>query len=148
MKFAFAHPSDKPVVQQLLAACALPCEDITPAHLQHFLVVRHQTNLVGVIGLELLGSFALLRSLAVQIDFRGQKIASQLTKQAESYARSRKVRSLCLLTTTAEGFFTKQGYHTMDRNAVPVVVRETTEFRSICPTTAKCMVKYLTAAER
>jgi hypothetical protein len=32
----------------------------------------------------------------------------------------------------------------MDRNAVPVVVRETTEFRSICPTTAKCMVKCLT----
>ena len=143
MKLSFAHPDDIPHVKQLLAACALPCEDITPAHLQHFLVVRHQTNLVGVIGLELLGSFALLRSLAVQIDFRGQKIASQLTTQAEAYARSRKVKSLYLLTTTAEGFFTKQGYHTMDRSAVPVVVRETTEFRSICPSTAKCMVKRL-----
>ena len=148
MKFSFAHPDDIPHVKQLLAARALPYEDIKPAHLQHFLVVRHQTNLVGVIGLELLGSFALLRSLAVQIDFRGQKIASQLTMQAEAYARSHKVRSLYLLTTTAEGFFTKQGYHTMDRNAVPVVVRGTTEFRSICPSTAKCMVKYLTAAER
>jgi amino-acid N-acetyltransferase len=109
MKFAFAHPGDIPHVKQLLAECTLPCEDITPAHLRHFLVVRHQTKLVGVIGLELLGSFALLRSLAVQIDFRGQKIASQLTKQAEAYARSHKVRSLYLLTTTAEGFFTKQG---------------------------------------
>ena len=148
MKFAFAHTGDKSHVKELLAACALPCEDITPAHLQHFLVGRHQTNLVGVIGLELLGSFALLRSLAVQIDFRGQKIASQLTMQAEAYARSHKVRSLYLLTTTAEDFFTKQGYHTMDRNAVPVVVRGTTEFRNICPSTAKCMVKYLTAAER
>ena len=49
MKFAFAHPGDKPHVKQLLTSCALPCEDITPAHLQHFLVVRHQTNLVGVI---------------------------------------------------------------------------------------------------
>ena len=144
MKFAFAHPGDKPIVQQLLAACALPFEDITPAHLQHFLVVPYQTNLVGVIGLELLGSFALLRSLAVHIDFRGQKIASQLTKRAEAYAQSHEVKSLYLLTTTAEGFFTKQGYHTMDRNAVPVVVRETTEFRCICPSTAKCMVKYLT----
>ena len=148
MKFAFAHSGDIPHVKQLLAACALPYEDIKPAHLQHFLVVRHQTNLVGVIGLELLGSFALLRSLAVQINFRGQKIASQLTMQAEAYARSHKVRSLYLLTTTAEDFFTKQGYHTMDRNAVPVVVRGTTEFRNICPSTAKCMVKYLTAAER
>ena len=148
MKFVFAHPGDKPHVKHLLAECALPCEDITTAQLQHFVVVRQQTNLVGVIGLELLGSFALLRSLAVQIDFRGQKIASQLTKQAEVYARSQNVKSLYLLTTTAEGFFTKQGYRTMDRNAVPAVVRETTEFRSICPSTAKCMVKYLTAAER
>ena len=148
MKFSFAYPDDIPHVKQLLAACALPCEDITPAHLQHFLISRHQTNLVGVIGLELFGSFALLRSLAVQIEARGQKIASQLTKQAEAYARSHEVRSLYLLTTTAEDFFTKQGYHTMDRNAVPVVVRGTTEFRSICPSTAKCMVKYLTAAER
>ena len=144
MKFAFALTGDKSHVKELLAECALPYEDITPAHLRHFLVVRHQTKLVGVIGLELLGSFALLRSLAVQIDFRGQKIASQLTKQAEAYARSHKVRSSYLLTTTAEGFFTKQGYHTMDRNAVPVVVWETTEFRSICPSTAKCMVKCLT----
>ena len=143
MKFSFAYPGDIPHVKQLLAECALPCEDITPAHLQHFLVVRHQIKLVGVIGLELLGSFALLRSLAVQIDFRGQKIASQLTKQAEAYARSHEVRSLHLLTTTAEGFFTKQDYHMIDRNAVPVVVRETTEFRSICPSSAKCMVKYL-----
>jgi amino-acid N-acetyltransferase len=134
MKFEFVRTGDKSYVKQLLAECALPYEDITPAHLRHFLVGFHQTKLVG----------ALLRSLAVQIDFRGQKIASQLTKQAEAYARSHKVRSLYLLTTTAEGFFTKQGYHTMDRNAVPVVVRETTEFRSICPSTAKCMVKCLT----
>jgi len=148
MKFAFAHPGDIPHVKQLLAECTLPCEDITPAHLRHFLVVRHQSNLVGVIGLELLGSVALLRSLAVQIDFRRQRIASQLTTQAEAYARSHKVRSLYLLTTTAEDFFTKQGYRTMDRNAVPVVVRETTEFRSICPSIAKCLVKYLTATER
>jgi len=143
MKFSFAHPDDMLHVKQLLAECALPYEDITPAHLQHYLVGRHQTNLVGVIGLELLGSFALLRSLAVQIDFRGQKIASQLTKQAEAYARSHEVKALYLLTTTAEGYFTKQDYHTMDRNAVPAVVRGTTEFRSICPSTAKCMVKYL-----
>ena len=76
MKFSFAYPDDIPHVKQLLAACALPCEDITPAHLQHILISRHQTNLVGVIGLELFGSFALLRSLAVQIEARGQKIAS------------------------------------------------------------------------
>ena len=62
----------------------------------------------------------------------------------EAYARSREVKALYLLTTTAEGFYTKQGYQTMDRNAVPVVVRETTEFRSICSSTAKCMLKRLT----
>ena len=143
MKFEFARSSDEPQLKQLLAECELPYEDITPSHLQHFLVLWDGAQLIGVIGLELLGTFALLRSLAVQVRYRGQGIGSQLTRQAEEYARSYEVEALYLLTTTAESFFAKQGHHTVGRNAVPAVVQETAEFRSICPSTAICMVKHL-----
>ena len=147
MEFDFANPDDEAQVKQLLARCDLPYEDITPSHLQHFLVVRYESHLAGMIGLEVLGTFALVRSLAVQVHYRGQGIASQLTKQAEMYASSREVESLYLLTTTAESFFAKQGYQAMDRSAVPTAVQATAEFQNICPSTAACMVKYLKTTE-
>jgi amino-acid N-acetyltransferase len=147
MEFEFADPSDERQVRQLLAGCELPDEDITASHLKHFLVVRHETNLAGVIGLELFGQCALLRSLAVETHAQGQGIASRLVKKIEEYARSHDVESLYLLTTTAEGFFEKQGYRTTDRNNVPTVLKETAEFKSICPSTAICMVKSLREAE-
>ena len=145
MKFEFADPSDEPQVRQLLAGCELPDEDITASHLQHFLVVRHETNLAGVIGLELFGQCALLRSLAVKANVRGQGIATRLVEKVEKYARSHELESLYLLTTTAEGFFEKQGYCTTDRNNVPTVLKDTAEFKTICPSTAICMVKSLKA---
>ena len=143
MKFEFADPNDEPQVRQLLAGCELPDEDITASHLQHFFVVRHEKSLSGVIGLELFGYCALLRSLAVQSPVRGQGIATRLVEKAEDHARSHDVASLYLLTTTAEGFFEKHGYRTTDRNNVPTVLKETAEFKSICPSTAICMVKPL-----
>lgn len=147
MEFEFADLSDEPQVRQLLAACELPDEDITASHLQHFLVMRHEMNLAGVIGLELFGQCALLRSLAVGPHVRGQGIATRLVEKVEAYARSHDVESLYLLTTTAEGFFEKQGFRTTDRNNVPTVLKETAEFKSICPSTAICMVKSLKASE-
>ena len=142
-KLAFERPRDEAQVKRLLAACELPYEDITPSHLQHFLTLRDGTRLAGVIGLELLGNSALLRSLAVPTQYRGRGIGSQLTRKAEEYGRSRGVEALYLLTTTAEGFFAKQGYGRIDRSTVPAAVQETAEFRSLCPATAVCMVKHL-----
>ena len=147
MKFEFADPSDEPQVRQLLAGCELPDEDITASHLQHFLVVRHETNLAGVIGLELFGRCALLRSLAVETHVRGKGIASRLVEKVEKYARSHDVESLYLLTTTAADFFAKHGFRTTDRNDVPIVLKETAEFKSICPSTAICMVKSIKISE-
>jgi amino-acid N-acetyltransferase len=133
-------------VQQLLAACELPYQDITPAHLEHFVGERNGQALVGVVGLELCGDSALLRSLAVSEQYRGRGIGSALTRSAEGHARSRGVKALYLLTTTAEGFFAGQGYEGIDRTAVPATVQETAEFQTLCPASAACMVKRLWAA--
>lgn len=54
MEFEFAGPEDETPIRQLLAGCELPNEDITVSHLEHFLVIRKETQLTGVIGLELL----------------------------------------------------------------------------------------------
>jgi amino-acid N-acetyltransferase len=145
MELEFANPGDEVQIKRLLTECELPGEDITPAHLQHFLVMRDGPHLAGVIGLEVFGPVTLLRSLAVPARWRGRGIASQLAQKAEEHAWSRGVEAVYLLTTTAEGFFARRGYDKVDRDAVPGAIKETVEFQSLCPASAVCMVRHLGA---
>ncbi len=136
-------PKDEPYIKQLLILCGLPQEDITPEHLHHFFVLKEKGQVIGLVGVEVLGPFGLLRSLAVDPRYRCQGFASQLTEKAEEYAASLKIEMLYLLTITAEGFFTKRGYQRVERNSAAFPVLGTTEFKNLCPISAVCMVKYL-----
>ncbi len=143
LKLAFERPRSEAQVKGLLAACQLPYSDLTPSHLGHFVAAWDGPQMAGVVGLELLGDVALLRSLAVPAAYRGRGIGSQLTRRAEAYARSHGVEVLYLLTLTAEGFFARRGYQIVGRDTAPPALQETTEFRSLCPDSAVCMVKHL-----
>lgn len=136
-------PADESGIRQLLALCGLPQEDITPELLRHFFVMKEEAQVIAVVGLEALGPFGLLRSLAVHPGYRCRSIASQLTEKTEEYAASLKIEALYLLTMTAEGYFAKRGYQRVDRNSVPPPVQGTVEFKSLCPVSAVVMIKYL-----
>jgi amino-acid N-acetyltransferase len=47
------------------------------------------------------------------------------------------------LTETAEGFFRGLGYHVIDRGYVIEELKQSAEFRSLCPASAVCMTKSL-----
>jgi len=145
MRLVPASSMDEPWVRQLLTVCGLPQEDITPEHFQHFWVLKEKGEILGTVGLELLGRSALLRSLAVDPRFRKRGFASELAKKAEENAASRKVEVLYLLTMTAESFFGKRGYQKIERISAPPEIQETTEFKSLCPASSVCMVKPLPA---
>ena len=136
-----ARARDEAGIKATLAACELPYEDLTLAYLQHFWVMRDGPKLAGVVGLEVLGDVALLRSLAVPEAYRGRGIGAQLTDKAEDYARAQGVQTLYLLTTTVPDFFAKRGYQRIDRDAAPAPLQDTAEFKSLCPEGAVCMVK-------
>jgi amino-acid N-acetyltransferase len=136
-----AVPPDEPWIRQLLTAYGLPHEDISSGHLQHFFVAKDKGEIFGVVGLEVLGRLALLRSLAVGLRHRNRGIASQLTRKAEEYAVSLGIVDLYLLTLTAEDFFAHRGYRKIDRSSAPPEVQETAEFRDLCPTSSVCMIK-------
>jgi amino-acid N-acetyltransferase len=70
-------------------------------------------------------------------------IGKFIVGELEKVARQSGVNCLYLLTTTAGGFFTKQGYGAIDREAVPIEIKNTTEFSSTCPSTAEVMIKFL-----
>ena len=143
MQIIPATPSDEAGVKALLRSCVLPFEDLTPAHLAHFLVIKDYAQIVGVVGLEVCGAFGLLRSLAVAESLRGQRLGLQLVEQIEAYARSQQISVLYLLTTTAERFFAEFEYQEISRGSAPAPLQETTEFQSICPDSAVCMCKNL-----
>jgi len=98
---------------------------------------------VEVVGLELSPPHGLLRSLVVEPRARSGGLGSRLLAHAEAHARSRDVRSLYLLTTTAEAFFGARGYVRADRREAPPFIRSSPEFTALCPESAAFMVKHL-----
>ncbi len=143
VSLGLASPEDEPQIKELLAQNALPHQDITSAHLRSFWVLRTEGEVVGVIGLEVLGKFALLRSLAVHPSYRRQGWATQLINKVEEYAVSRNVDTLYLLAPTEEEFFARRGYRKIARHSAPPQVQDLSEFKSLCPAGAAFLVKQL-----
>ena len=140
--YSLAAAGDADAIVQLLRDCALPDQDIHE-HLRHFVVARDGERLVGVIGLQICGHAALLRSLAVQQSYRGAGIANALVARIVALAYTRGIASLYLLTTTAQAFFSRLGFLDTARDAVPDEILATQEFQSLCPSSAACMTRDL-----
>ena len=146
MNYSLATEDNGPEIRRLLTDGDLHHEDITTAQLKHFLLGWDgPTKLVAVVGLEIKNRSALLRSLAVDADYRSRGIATKLVGKIEGYAKSMEVDTLYLLTLTAEAFFEKCGYRQIARDSAPAKIQETTEFRNLCPASAVCMVRHLGA---
>jgi amino-acid N-acetyltransferase len=130
--------------RQLLAASNLPTDDLQDAanNLRLF-GCQIGGHLIGLVGLEIHGADALLRSLAVAEAARGQGLGDELLAYAERQAASHGVHAIYLLTTTAEGFFAQRGYCLAERAAAPRAIAATRQFRGLCPATAAFMCKRL-----
>lgn len=129
----------------LLASAKLPTEDLTQEHCEHFFFTGSGAAPDGLVGVELFGDVALLRSLAVSDRQRGKGAGSRLLEHAEQYARDSGVLRLYLLTTTAEDFFERRGYARAGRDTAPPAICATREFSGICPASSAFMVKALGA---
>ena len=127
----------------LLQSQGLPVADITDEHLEHFFFVGSDGSPIGLVGLELYGTDALLRSLVVGENARSNGLGSALVEYAEQYAATKGVRSIYLLTTTAELFFKRLGYQRIDRSDGAPSIKETSEFASLCPASSAFMIKQL-----
>jgi len=140
-----ASAADLPAVKELLGQCGLHDGDLNAAHMALFRLVKDGDALVGTVGLEGCDNYALLRSLAVRMDCRGRGLARRLVAAAEELARQNGAAAIYLLTLTAPDLFAKLGYRRTKRDAAPAPLQRTTEFNSLCPASAVCMVKKLTA---
>lgn len=137
-----AGAADGERVRALLIRADLPLAGLTPG-MEHFLLAHREDELVGAIGLELYPPLALLRSAVVAPGERGAGIGTALVGSIEDLARFAGIQRLVLLTTTAERFFTKHGYHRIERTTLSGPVTTSAEFTGACPASAVCMEKEL-----
>lgn len=136
-----AGASDRQAIAALLMANHLPVDDLTDGIKLYALL--HEGQLAGSAGLEIYGSTALLRSVSVADGGKGRGWGTFISQEIEKLALRQGIQALYLVTTTAEAFFRKLGYRTIERSAVPEAVLVSGQFNGICPASAAIMVKQL-----
>ncbi len=135
---------DEEDLMELLSQAELPTQDLTLEKLKHFLFAKGmEGSVIGAIGVELYQDVGLLRSLVVHPSYRGKGLGKRLTREAESFAQQKSIKTLFLLTTTAAEFFPKLGYQVIQRDRAPLSIAKTEEFKNICPVSAVCLFKNL-----
>jgi amino-acid N-acetyltransferase len=140
----YRHPPAA-AAKALLAAADLPTADLEAEHFAHFIAAGPAHAPEALIGLQPYGEVALLRSLVVSLAARGTGYGSALLAEIEAYAQQLGVHELYLLTNSAEAFFSRRGYRSLDRGDVPGAIRQSAEFSSLCPASAVCMHKSVEA---
>lgn len=140
-----ATRNDLPAIRTLLAAAALPVDDVDGALLDGLLVIRGSDGLQGVVGLQHTGDATLLRSLAVAVEARSLGLGRALVEAAEAQAHAAGIGTLYLLTTSAADYFQTHGYRHCDRGNAPDAIRAMAQFSALCPASSAFMAKPLAA---
>jgi amino-acid N-acetyltransferase len=133
-----ARAEDLEGIKALLVELNLPTAGVDE-HWKTFLIARDGDAMVGCGGAEAYQVVALIRSIAVKPEYRGHGIGRSLVRQLLDRLASRGLREFYLLTTTAEAYFKKRGFKTIDRDEVHPQLLSSRELQDACPETATCM---------
>ena len=136
------RPEDYPQIRSLLEHESLPYSDVGKSPVDFHFFYKDQT-LVGLSGLEELGTRGLIRSVLVKDEHKGKGLGKEITGITQQIALDKDIEVLYLLTNDADPFFEKMGYQVISRGEVPEPVKATAEFQELCPDSAICMSKDL-----
>lgn len=126
-----------PGLRTALAEADLPVVDLEDHGRSFFRAVSAGGQTVGYSGIELCNGTALLRSVVVMLDARGQGIGKAITD-----ATLQKLEpgvSVYLATTSAASFFKGLGFTVVSRDDVPASILSTRQLSGICPASATIM---------
>lgn len=127
-------------ILSLLKSNNLPHQDIQLEN--NLFASYHDENgkVIGSGGLEFYSSYALLRSVAVDQTQRGKAFGKKIVQDLLTRAKNKSIKEIFLLTETAHDFFLRRGFTDIGREHVPAEVKASSEFASVCPLSAACMV--------
>jgi len=140
-KLVVADEGSRAAILSLLAENDLPTSDLDETKILFACINNGQV--VGTGGLELFKDCVLLRSISVRTSMQKRGLGKFILHELEKVAAYKGIRHLYLLTTTAKDFFAKEDYTIIDRGDVPLEIKNTTQFSSVCPSTATVMRKFL-----
>jgi N-acetylglutamate synthase-like GNAT family acetyltransferase/SAM-dependent methyltransferase len=140
IKIQTAKATDFDNVKSLLTSSDLPTDDLE-LNLTNFLLAFSDDQLVGVAGVDVVENIGLLRSVAVDLAYRNHKIAQRLITDLTRMVALQGVKTLYLLTTSADGYFQKLGYERIERTDAPQTIQQTAQFKGLCPSSAVIMSK-------
>ena len=134
--------SDKELdsLKAFLRSNNLPAEDVSLNNGLFLAYYNTQEVLVGSGGLEFYNNLALLRSLAVSPELRGQQVGKEIVSQLLEAAKQRGISEVYLLTQTASFFFQKMGFKPVARENVPDAIQKSSEFITVSPASADVLL--------
>ncbi|MCA8091947.1 arsenic resistance N-acetyltransferase ArsN2 [Burkholderia anthina] len=142
MEIRPATVNDLASIEALLHRCGLPVVGVSD-HVRNCVVAMEGSTMCGCGGFEHYGDAALLRSIAVAEHARGAGLGRRIVARSITAYRLLQVRSLVLLTTTAEDYFARLGFVCVARDDVPPLVRTSSQFQGVCPGSAVSMLRVL-----
>lgn len=134
-----ARADDLAAVRALLRAAHLPLDGLDEQFGDGYAVAESAGTVIGAEGIETYDDAGLLRSAVVADAWRGRGIGDALTRDRLEWARSRGLREIYLLTTTAADYFPRHGFSRVSRATAPAVVQRSHEFAEACPQSAVAM---------
>ena len=133
-----ATAADFPAIHALLTAASLPVAGVDAAS-GEYVVADLAGKVVGVLGIEKSGDAALLRSFAVQADFRKRGIGEALVRHVLGQLKFEGISSLYILTNTAEAFAARFGFVKISREEIPAALLTASTLGTACPASSTCM---------
>jgi GNAT superfamily N-acetyltransferase len=121
-----------------LVAAGVPTSDLFDGDAHYFAAKDH-----GFGGFVRIGDIALLRSIVIAKDRRGQGSGTIILDGLIAQLRALGVSGAWLLTTAADNFFAKHGFARRPRTDAPAAIAATAQFRELCPDTAVLMHRAL-----
>ncbi len=125
-----ATPADVSKVRELLTRSKLHTTGV-PDELTELWVLKDTAGEIkGCVAMEVFGDSALLRSLAVHPDRRGEGLGWMLAEAVQLRVRQRGLARVCLLTEHATDFFAEKfGFVPVTREQLPDEVKQSSEYR-------------------
>jgi len=142
IKYREVEELDIQSIRELICSSGLPSSDVD-GKAQKMFVAEFDQKIVAVGGIEIHGGIALVRSIAVAPEYRKSGIASNIYQLLEQYARSSEVEGLYLITESAMEYFQKFGFTELERETAPCLIKQTSQFSELCPSSATVMFKAL-----
>jgi amino-acid N-acetyltransferase len=134
-----ARPHDVADGLDLLRRAALSEKGVAERWGHYFVVHEDDGRVVGVAGLEVHGEDGLLRSVAVDEDYRGQGLGAALVEAVLERAATLGLGTVYLLTVDAHDYFARLGFADCPREEASPAIGSSWEFTTGCPVTAAFM---------